>query len=222
VALSHLERYRREVEDSVIADVADKNIEKTEAEKQQTKTHKIPKETDDAKGPDASASFELCSACHTEILPDDNAWRCPNCRIPFHEECWHENMGCAAYGCEMVGCLKKDAEIKVSAEETERGDTVILERTQFPQQSFPEKIMQFLTPQRSLAKAMKFIAYIALATLIIGALSAISDFEKMAGMAGVAFLLSCMAILGMIVYVVFLKIKSITRRLIWRLQKNRQ
>src|SRR5262245_33786030 len=40
----------------------------------------------------------LCSYCKIRIDGSDIP-ECPACAAPHHEECWHENRGCAVYGC---------------------------------------------------------------------------------------------------------------------------
>jgi Prokaryotic RING finger family 1 len=40
-----------------------------------------------------------CSICQTAIVAGEKVVQCPDCALPFHEECWTENRGCSAYGC---------------------------------------------------------------------------------------------------------------------------
>lgn len=53
----------------------------------------------------ASADVELsiCSICQSPIERAEATHGCPSCGLLFHEECWKENRGCAAYGCAQVG-----------------------------------------------------------------------------------------------------------------------
>jgi hypothetical protein len=52
-----------------------------------------------------------CGICQSSIYPSEQTTVCPKCGLTFHAECWQENMGCAAYGCEQVDVLKpKSAE----------------------------------------------------------------------------------------------------------------
>jgi hypothetical protein len=46
-----------------------------------------------------------CSICQTDILPSEQSTRCPSCHLTFHEQCWQENYGCSAYGCDQVNVL---------------------------------------------------------------------------------------------------------------------
>jgi len=52
------------------------------------------------------AEKTLCSVCGATIAPDELSQSCPSCSLKYHMECWKENYGCAAYGCQQVGCLK--------------------------------------------------------------------------------------------------------------------
>ncbi len=40
-----------------------------------------------------------CPYCRTEIGAEQAAVTCTRCGLPYHRECWHENGGCATYGC---------------------------------------------------------------------------------------------------------------------------
>lgn len=51
-----------------------------------------------------------CPVCCSEILADDEAIVCPDCKMAYHKECWEENMGCATYGCPQAGCLNPPTE----------------------------------------------------------------------------------------------------------------
>lgn len=62
---------------------------------------------------DATGLQEMCSICQTAIEDDDDRTRCDACELPFHEECWTENLGCSAYGCENVDALKAGPDIRV-------------------------------------------------------------------------------------------------------------
>src|SRR5687768_8887115 len=55
-----------------------------------------------------------CGICQSSIFPDESTTICPTCGLTFHAECWKENWGCAAYGCEQVNALKpKDEQPRV-------------------------------------------------------------------------------------------------------------
>jgi hypothetical protein len=53
-----------------------------------------------------AASHEVCSICHTALLPSEPVTACPSCGLTFHANCWQENLGCSAYGCAQVNALK--------------------------------------------------------------------------------------------------------------------
>lgn len=41
-----------------------------------------------------------CSICLSVIISGEDVIQCPYCQLPFHAECWEENKGCSAYGCQ--------------------------------------------------------------------------------------------------------------------------
>ena len=47
-----------------------------------------------------------CSICHSPIGTIESSTTCPSCKLTFHTDCWRENLGCSAYGCDQVGILK--------------------------------------------------------------------------------------------------------------------
>ena len=53
----------------------------------------------------AAAEPCICGVCHSAIASSDAMTPCPSCGLKFHEDCWIENRGCAAYGCSQVGIL---------------------------------------------------------------------------------------------------------------------
>jgi hypothetical protein len=48
----------------------------------------------------------VCPYCRYPIKPGQYVCRCAACDVPHHQECWLENGGCTAYGCEQArrGC----------------------------------------------------------------------------------------------------------------------
>jgi hypothetical protein len=56
---------------------------------------------------------EVCSVCQHPIEADDERTACNRCGLPFHEECWKENLGCSAYGCSNVNALKTGPDIRI-------------------------------------------------------------------------------------------------------------
>ncbi len=60
-------------------------------------------------GPDPSAVRaegptvgSMCTICQTPIETAEAVRQCAKCDLWYHQECWHENGGCAAYGCELA------------------------------------------------------------------------------------------------------------------------
>ncbi|MBI3831069.1 MAG: hypothetical protein HY291_16235 [Planctomycetes bacterium] len=49
---------------------------------------------------DAATAGQLCSICQTAVIAGEQVCKCPYCGLPFHMECWLENRGCSAYGCQ--------------------------------------------------------------------------------------------------------------------------
>jgi pSer/pThr/pTyr-binding forkhead associated (FHA) protein len=47
----------------------------------------------------------LCGACQSQISLLEETFKCPDCGVTFHAECWVENRGCSSYGCKQVGIL---------------------------------------------------------------------------------------------------------------------
>lgn len=42
---------------------------------------------------------KMCPYCRFPIKPGERIIVCPECRVPHHEDCWHENQSCTTYGC---------------------------------------------------------------------------------------------------------------------------
>lgn len=55
----------------------------------------------------------LCSICQCPPGDGEETLACPACHLPFHVECWRENLGCSTYGCPQVNVLKKGPNLKV-------------------------------------------------------------------------------------------------------------
>jgi hypothetical protein len=53
-----------------------------------------------------------CAICQSSIYTAEKTTTCPKCGLVFHAECWQENMGCAAYGCDQVNALAPKEESK--------------------------------------------------------------------------------------------------------------
>jgi hypothetical protein len=55
----------------------------------------------------------LCSICQCPVDDGEDVLTCPECHLPFHSECWQENLGCSTYGCPQVNILKKGPDLKI-------------------------------------------------------------------------------------------------------------
>ncbi len=42
---------------------------------------------------------KICQYCHSYIKSKEDMLLCPKCSSAYHIDCWYENEGCAAYGC---------------------------------------------------------------------------------------------------------------------------
>ena len=62
----------------------------------------------------------VCSICQTPIHLEEEVTSCPSCHLTFHHQCWEENLGCGAYGCDQVNALAPAP----SAKATEEGGTL--------------------------------------------------------------------------------------------------
>ena len=56
-----------------------------------------------------------CAICQSSIFPAEETQPCPKCGLVFHAECWHENYGCASYGCDQVNVLAPRIDIPSAA-----------------------------------------------------------------------------------------------------------
>lgn len=61
------------------------------------------------------AAPPLCSICQSSIQADDANTNCSECHLPFHLECWEENLGCSAYGCSNVNALRSGPDIRIGS-----------------------------------------------------------------------------------------------------------
>jgi hypothetical protein len=61
------------------------------------------------------ATTQLCSICQTPIQVGDPSTSCDECHLPFHVECWEENLGCSAYGCSNVNALRTGPDIQITS-----------------------------------------------------------------------------------------------------------
>jgi hypothetical protein len=57
-----------------------------------------------------SAVGQTCTVCQTTIGAGEPVSFCPECRLPYHADCWTENGGCATYGCDQAPKTVKPAE----------------------------------------------------------------------------------------------------------------
>src|SRR5437667_9930582 len=68
--------------------------------------------TSPAPKPPAASVLRECAICQSSIYTAEKTIACPKCGLIFHAECWQENMGCAAYGCEQVNALAPKEQAK--------------------------------------------------------------------------------------------------------------
>ena len=50
---------------------------------------------------------KTCSICGDNILNGELIVLCPECKLPYHHECWREMGGCGSYGCLAAPDIKK-------------------------------------------------------------------------------------------------------------------
>ncbi len=55
--------------------------------------------------PKADVKDQMCGICQKAISSAQASLSCPACAQPYHEKCWEENGGCAAYGCVQAGMM---------------------------------------------------------------------------------------------------------------------
>ncbi len=56
--------------------------------------------------PDVETEVAMCAICQSRITTSEEMTECSECGLTFHADCWTENRGCAAYGCQQVGVLE--------------------------------------------------------------------------------------------------------------------
>ncbi len=64
----------------------------------------------------AESVEEICCICQCPIELQDELTVCDACGLPFHVECWGENLGCAAYGCRNVDALKQGPDLSIGGQ----------------------------------------------------------------------------------------------------------
>jgi len=72
----------------------------------------------------------LCSICQCDIEPDDKIIECPECNLPYHGDCWSENLGCSTYGCPQVNKLKAGPDLRVESTQTGTASSSQREQTE--------------------------------------------------------------------------------------------
>jgi hypothetical protein len=75
-----------------------------------------------------------CSICQTDIHPGEERTQCPSCHLMFHAQCWQENYGCSAYGCDQVNVLAPKTEASETVAAVQDSE-VIAHRSSFPIES---------------------------------------------------------------------------------------
>jgi hypothetical protein len=63
------------------------------------------------------AQVGTCSICQSTIFADEAQTSCPSCHLTFHQQCWEENLGCGAYGCDQVNVLAPVQETVTTTDE---------------------------------------------------------------------------------------------------------
>ena len=71
---------------------------------------------------------EMCSICQCPIDIGEHRTLCSVCGLPFHEECWRENLGCSAYGCSNVNVLRSGPDIRINELPLATGHPPLLRR----------------------------------------------------------------------------------------------
>ncbi len=59
---------------------------------------------------EVASSEATCTVCQTVITAGVAVKLCPECRLPYHDDCWSDNGGCATYGCSQAPKTLKPAE----------------------------------------------------------------------------------------------------------------
>src|SRR5208282_2426486 len=55
--------------------------------------------------PKAEVAAQVCGICRKALDAAHAQLSCPACSQPYHEKCWEDNGGCAAYGCVQAGMM---------------------------------------------------------------------------------------------------------------------
>ncbi len=78
------------------------------------------------------AAVGLCSICLSNVTTADEQHVCESCGAVYHDECWVENCGCAAYGCKQVNVLAEDRDVTGTAAPVMEDDLAIEEDLKTP------------------------------------------------------------------------------------------
>jgi hypothetical protein len=73
----------------------------------------LAKVTTDPAEEEQSVCPRQCGVCHSPILQGEQSVECSACHLPFHTDCWQENLGCSTYGCSQVNALKKGPDVHI-------------------------------------------------------------------------------------------------------------
>jgi len=121
-----------------------------------------------------STPSATCSICQWQVMSGEETTRCPSCGLTFHADCWTENCGCSAYGCDQVNVLHPD----YAAQRAARAEAVA---------AGAEAIdIDDLTPG---ARAPLPWEFVLLAASVFAALAALLTFGATSLLAGVATVL---------------------------------
>jgi pSer/pThr/pTyr-binding forkhead associated (FHA) protein len=114
----------------------------------------------------APPELEICSICQTEIHPADPQTSCPSCSLTFHAQCWKENLGCSAYGCDQVAILApKESPAAIAYEAASTPETLATDNWQLETGNS--------LPWDSVLLALSFVAF-ALGAIAYGLPSALT------------------------------------------------
>jgi len=77
--------------------------------------------------PPVSTEVHDCAICLSKVTTGDEQHVCESCGAVYHDECWVENCGCAAYGCKQVNILAEDRAVTGTAEPIVEDDLALEE-----------------------------------------------------------------------------------------------
>ncbi len=85
----------------------------------------------------APAVVADCSICLSKVMNTDEQHVCESCGAVYHDECWAENCGCAAYGCKQVNINAEDRAVTGTADPITEEDDFAFEEDVKPPSAVP-------------------------------------------------------------------------------------